>query len=100
MPGAAVPNNWYLIEASNDPDKFVSFDLAYRVTGGELMDGDVLKMLDFEATWSFPLTTPENSEFAGDMRSENPSMLISAVVPEPATLMLMLAGGFLIRKKK
>lgn len=99
LPGADVADNWYLIEAANDPDKFVSVDLAYRMTGGELVDGDVLKMLDFEATWSFPLTIPENSAFDADMRSKDPSLLISAVVPEPATLILLLAGGWFIRKK-
>ncbi len=98
VPGSPVGDAWYLMEAADDPGKYVSFDLAYQITGGELFDGDEFRMFDFDADWSFVQTG--GNPFTEDLTCDTPRLYVSSEVPEPATLMLLLAGGFMIRKKK
>lgn len=76
-------------------------DTHYAITGGELYDGSLFRMLDFRAIWDFGLCLPSNiTGFNQDLYSGAPSLeLIPDAVPEPATLVLIAAGGLLCRKK-
>ena len=97
---AAISSDWWYLTGTSTPNKNISVLLTYDVTGGAFFNGPDFRLPDFSGVWSFPDTTPTGSAFDSDLRCSNPSLLINAAVPEPATLMLLLAGGCMMAGKK
>lgn len=91
---------WLVSETGDYEDHFYG-DTHYAITGGELMNGSLLRMLDFRAIWDFDACAPENiSRFNQDIYSGTPSLeMIPDGIPEPATLGLIALGGLLCRRK-
>jgi hypothetical protein len=94
-------SRWLVSESGDYTDHFFG-DTHYAITGGDLMTGSLLRMLDFRAVWDFDACSPYNiSRFNQDIYSGTPSVeLIPDAVPEPATLLLIAAGGLLCGRKK
>jgi hypothetical protein len=78
-------------------------DQGFTVTGGELATGAIsgLKMLDFNGVFTMDLNLTTISDFGPNMyMSALPQIQFVAPVPEPATMLLLLAGGILVRSRK
>jgi hypothetical protein len=78
-------------------------DQNFTVTGGELATGAIsgLKMLDFNGVFTMDLNLTTISDFGPNMyMSALPQIQFVAPVPEPATMLLLLAGGILVRSRK
>jgi len=91
---------WQVKESGSYTDHLFG-DTHYAITGGELYNGSLLRMLDFRAIWDLDSCSPANiSRFNQNLYSGTPSLeLLPDAIPEPATLLLFAAGGLLFRKK-
>jgi hypothetical protein len=95
-------DNWDLEEDSILIDS-VRGDQPFVVTGGELATGSVsgLKMLDFNGVFTMDLNASSITDFSStDYISFMPQIQFVAPVPEPATMLLLLTGGMLLRRKR
>lgn len=90
---------WEVKETGDYTNHFYG-DTHYAITGGELTTGSLLRMSDFRAVWDFESCSPANiSRFNQDIYSGTPSLELMPDVPEPATFLLLAAGGLLCRKR-
>ena len=103
-----------LLSAQMDPDTWnleedallinsVRGDQGFTVTGGELATGAIsgLKMLDFNGVFTMDLNLTTISDFGPQMYiSALPQIQFVAPIPEPATMLLLLTGGMLLRRKR
>ncbi|MEJ5259610.1 MAG: hypothetical protein WHS88_05410 [Anaerohalosphaeraceae bacterium] len=94
-------NMWLVSETGNYTDAFVG-DTQYAITGGELKNGSLLRMLDFRAVWALGQCGPANiSVFNQNLYSLLPSLeLIPFGIPEPMSLGLLAVGALLTLKRK
>ena len=91
----------WLVSETGDYDNHFYGYTHYAITGGELKDGSLLRMLDFRAVWDFDACLPANiSRFDRDLYSGMPSLEMIAEIPEPATILLLAVGGLLYRRGK
>lgn len=93
-------DEWYVWETGKYTDAFVG-DTHYEITGGELKDGSWLRMSDFRAVWALGACGPANiTAFNKNLYSSLPSLEIIPDVPEPATVLLLAAGGLAVLRRK
>lgn len=93
---------WDLVERAI-PAESVRGSQPFTVTGGELATGTVsgIKMLDSDSVFTLDLNMTAITDFSsGDYISFMPQIQFVAPVPEPATMLLLLAGGMLVRRKR
>jgi len=94
-------DGFWLVSETGDYDNHFYGYTHYAITGGELKDGSLLRMLDFRAVWDFDACSPANiSRFDRDLYSGMPSLEMIAEIPEPATVLLLAVGGLLYRRGK
>lgn len=94
-------NMWLISETGNYTDAFVG-DTQYAITGGDLKNGSLLRMLDFRAVWALGQCGPANiSMFNQNLYSLLPSLeIIPFGIPEPLSFVLLAGGGLLTLKRK
>jgi hypothetical protein len=91
---------WLVSETGDYENHFYGYT-HYAITGGELKDGSLLRMLDFRAVWDFDACSPTNiSRFDQNLYSGMPSLELIPEIPEPATVLLLALGGLLYRRGK
>lgn len=94
---------WWLLETSDHSNDY-NGNTHYQITGGDLHNGSLLRMFDSAASWAFPGCSPDpinNFNINQDVYCSTPVLeFIPDSVPEPATLLLLAAGGLLARKRK
>ncbi len=94
-------DGFWLVSETGDYDNHFYGYTHYAITGGELKDGSLLRMLDFRAVWDFDDCLPTNiSRFDQNLYSGMPSSELIAEIPEPATVLLLALGGLLYRRGK
>mgnify|MGYP001382784607 CR=1 FL=1 len=94
-------DGFWLVSETGDYDNHFYGYTHYAITGGELKDGSLLRMLDFRAVWDFDDCLPTNiSRFDQNLYSGMPSLELIPEIPEPATVLLLALGGLLYRRGK
>ncbi|HQG06721.1 MAG TPA: PEP-CTERM sorting domain-containing protein [Anaerohalosphaeraceae bacterium] len=87
----------WLVSETGDYDNHFYGYTHYAITGGELKDGSLLRMLDFRAVWDFDACLPTNiSRFDQDLYSGMPSLELIAEIPEPATMLMLGLSSMLV----
>ncbi|HOT73725.1 MAG TPA: PEP-CTERM sorting domain-containing protein [Anaerohalosphaeraceae bacterium] len=87
---------WMVSETGNYDNHFYGYT-HYAITGGELKEGSLLRMLDFRAVWDFDACLPTNiSRFDQDLYSGMPSLELIAEIPEPATMLMLGLSSMLV----
>ena len=87
----------WLVSETGDYDNHFYGSTHYAITGGELKDGSLLRMLDFRAVWDFDACLPASiSRFDQDLYSGMPSLELIAEIPEPATMLMLGLGSMLV----
>jgi len=90
-------DGFWLVSETGDYDNHFYGYTHYAITGGELKDGSLLRMLDFRAVWDFDACSPANiSRFDRDLYSGMPSLEMIAEIPEPATMLMLGLGSMLV----
>jgi len=99
-------SSWFLRELPHPPNfqnTVRGQSLDFTPVGGELLEGlgdETLRMLGFHADFTFSMSSPTVDGFGTTSYSSTMQPVIQ-IIPEPATVLLIMAGGaFLVKNKK